>query len=128
MTSARARSSAPLRRVLVVEDEIMIRMLLEDMLGDLGYDVAGAAGRFDEAMALARDADIDVAILDVNLNGNPVYPVADVLIGRGVPFIFSTGYGEQGLPDAYKNCQLLQKPFQLENLEQALAGIANSEA
>jgi CheY-like chemotaxis protein len=128
MTSARARSSAPLRRVLVVEDEIMIRMLLEDMLGDLGYEVAGAAGGFDEAMALARDGDIDVAILDVNLSGNPVYPVADILTRRGVPLIFSTGYGEQGLPDPYNKCQLLQKPFQLENLEQALAGVANSNA
>jgi CheY-like chemotaxis protein len=120
-------TSAPARRVLVVEDEVMIRMLLEDMLDDLGYQVAGAAGGFDEAMALARDGDIDVAILDVNLSGNPVYPVADILTRRGVPFIFSTGYGEDGLPDAYKNCQLLQKPFQLENLQQALAGVANSD-
>jgi CheY-like chemotaxis protein len=117
-----------LRRVLVVEDEVMIRMLLEDMLGDLGYGIAGTAGGLDEAMALARNADIDLAVLDVNLAGNPVYPVAEVLAGRGVPFIFSTGYGEQGLPDAYKDCHLLQKPFQLENLEQALAGVAKSAA
>ena len=75
-------------------------MLLEDMLDDLGYEVAGTAGGLDEALGLARDADVDVAILDVNLNGNPVYPVADVLAGRGVPFMFSTGYGEQGLPEA----------------------------
>jgi CheY-like chemotaxis protein len=128
MTPAPARPPASLRRVLVVEDEVMIRMLLEDMLGDLGYEVAGAAGGFDEAMALARDGDIDVAILDVNLSGNPVYPVADVLTRRGVPLIFSTGYGEQSLPDPYRNCQLLQKPFQLENLEQALAGLASSNA
>jgi CheY-like chemotaxis protein len=112
------------RRVLVVEDEIMIRMLLEDMLDDLGYEVAGAAGTIDEALALARDAAVEVAILDVNLNGSPVYPVADALTARKVPFIFSTGYGEQGLPEGYRNCQLLQKPFQLENLEQALAMVA----
>jgi CheY-like chemotaxis protein len=128
MTSAPARPLASPRRVLVVEDEVMIRMLLEEMLGDLGYDVAGAAGGLDEAMALARDADIDVAILDVNLSGNPVYPVAEVLAERGVPFIFSTGYGEQGLPDSYRDCQLLQKPFQTENLEQALAGVAKNAA
>ena len=87
-----------------------------------------SVARLDEAMALARDRDIDVAILDVNLSGNPVYPVAEVLAGRGVPFIFSTGYGEEGLPDAYRDCHMLQKPFQLENLEQALAGVAKSIA
>jgi CheY-like chemotaxis protein len=112
------------RRVLVVEDEIMIRMLLEDMLDDLGCEVVGAAGTIDEALALARDAAVEVAILDVNLNGSPVYPVADALTARKVPFIFSTGYGEQGLPEGYRNCQLLQKPFQLENLERALAMVA----
>jgi CheY-like chemotaxis protein len=112
------------RRVLVVEDEIMIRMLLEDMLDDLGCEVAGAAGSLDEALALARETDLDLAILDVNLNGNPVYPVADALAARNVPFIFSTGYGEQGLPEDYRDCQLLQKPFQLENLERALATVA----
>jgi CheY-like chemotaxis protein len=116
------------RRVLVVEDEVMIRMLLEDMLTDLGYEVAGAAGGLDEALGLARNADVDVAILDVNLNGNPVYPVAEVLAMRGVPLIFSTGYGEEGLPDAYRDCPMLQKPFQLENLERALAGIAEGTA
>jgi CheY-like chemotaxis protein len=128
MTPAPARPPASLRRVLVVEDEVMIRMLLEDMLGDLGYEVAGAAGGFDEAMALARDRAIDVAILDVNLSGNPVYPVADILTRRGVPLIFSTGYSEQGLPDPYNKCQVLQKPFQLENLQQALAEVANGNA
>ena len=108
------------RRVLVVEDEIMIRMLLEDMLDDLGYEVVGTAGTLDEALGLARQADVDLAILDVNLNGNPVYPVADALAARKVPFMFSTGYGEQGLPESYRDCQLLQKPFQLENLERVL--------
>jgi CheY-like chemotaxis protein len=116
------------RRVLVVEDEIMIRMLLEDMLDDLGCEVVGAAGTIDEALALARDAAVDVAILDVNLNGSPVYPVADTLMARRVPFIFSTGYGEQGLPESYRDCQLLQKPFQLENLERALAMVAKGGA
>ena len=116
------------RRVFVVEDEIMIRMLLEDMLSDLGYDVAGTAGGLDEALTLAREADVDVAILDVNLNGNPVYPVAQILTARGVPFIFSTGYGEQGLPDAYRDCPMLQKPFQMENLERALAVITANAA
>jgi CheY-like chemotaxis protein len=115
--------SAP-RRVFVVEDEVMIRMLLEDMLADLGYGVAASAGGLEEAIALARDSDFDLAILDVNLNGHSVYPVADVLEQRGVPFVFSTGYGERGLPEPYRGRPTLQKPFQLENLDKALATIA----
>jgi CheY-like chemotaxis protein len=111
-------------RVFVVEDEVMIRMLLEDMLADLGYAIVASAGGLEEAVALARDTDFDVAILDVNLNGSVVYPVAEVLAARGVPFVFSTGYGERGMPEPYRDRPTLQKPFQLENLERALAAVA----
>jgi CheY-like chemotaxis protein len=124
MSSAGERGAGPPRRVFVVEDEIMIRMLLEDMLADLGYGVAASAGGLNEAIALARDSEFDLAILDVNLNGDPVYPVADLLMQRGVPFAFSTGYGERGLPEAYRGRPTLQKPFQLENLENILISIA----
>jgi|SRR5215813_682018 len=124
MTAKQPSPGSAQRRVLVVEDEIMIRMLLEDMLADLGYRIAASAGGLDEAMTLARDSDFDVAILDVNLNGHAVYPVAEVLDQRGVPFVFSTGYGERGLPEAYRDRPTLQKPFQLENLDKALATVA----
>src|SRR5215467_11288021 len=124
MTDKPASSRSGHRRVLVVEDEIMIRMLLEDMLADLGYGVAASAGGLDEAITLARESDFDVAILDVNLNGHAVYPVAEVLDQRGVPFVFSTGYGERGLPKAFCDRPTLQKPFQLENLDKALSAIA----
>ena len=73
------------RRVLIVEDELMIRMLLQDMLADLGHTLAGEAGRIDEAVALAKQGDFDVAILDVNLNGQPILPVVEILVERGFP-------------------------------------------
>jgi CheY-like chemotaxis protein len=110
-------------RVLVVEDELMIRMLLEDMLGELGHTIAAAAARIDEALEAARTAEVDLAILDVNLNGEPVSPVADALVARGVPFVFATGYGEHGLPAPYRDPPTLKKPFQLESLEQMLLSV-----
>ncbi len=107
-------------RVLVVEDELMIRMLLQDMLADLGCKLAGEAGRIDEALTLAKQTEFDVAILDVNLNGQPISPVVDVLIERGLPFVFATGYGQRGVPEAYRRTPTLQKPFQAEALAQAI--------
>jgi len=114
------------KRVLVVEDEIMIRMLLEGMLADLGHTVAAEAGDISQAMDLARQGDFDLAVLDVNLNGNPVTPVVEILTERGVPFIFASGYGQRGLPDAYRAVPMLQKPFQADALEQAIQAVAGS--
>ena len=112
------------KRVLVVEDELMIRMLLQDMLTDLGYTLAGEAGRIDEAMALARDGEFDVAILDVNLNGQPISPVVEILVARGLPFVFATGYGQRGVPEPYRQRPTLQKPFQADALAQAIEATA----
>jgi CheY-like chemotaxis protein len=121
MTSAiPARAPAPAKRVLVVEDELMIRMLLEDMLGELGYTVAAEAGRLDEALEATKTAEFDLAILDVNLDGQPISPVADALVARGTPFVFATGYGERGLPEPYRDRPMLKKPFQIEGLKQML--------
>jgi len=108
------------RRVLVVEDELMIRMLLEDMLAELGYTVAAAAARLDEAMQVAEEADFDIAILDINLNGEPIAPLADALAARGMPFVFATGYGPAGIPDSYRDRPTLKKPFQLDHLKSTL--------
>jgi CheY-like chemotaxis protein len=108
-------SKAP--RVLVVEDEYLIRMLLEDMLADLGYEVPAAAGTIAEARALAGDGDFNCAILDVNLDGEEIFPVADILAKRKVPFVFVTGYGEQILPERFRGRPSLQKPFQSEQLK-----------
>ena len=109
------------KRVLIVEDELMIRMLLEDMLEELGYTVTAQAGRIEEAMAAATTGDFDIAILDVNVNGLPISPVADALAARGTPFVFATGYGEQGLPETHRNRPTLRKPFQLDGLRDTLA-------
>ena len=117
-------NSAGRKRVLVVEDELMIRMLLQDMLDDLGHTLAGEAGRIDEAMQLAKKAEFDVAILDVNLNGEPISPVVEVLVQRGLPFVFATGYGQRGVPERYRRTPTLQKPFQADALAQALEAAA----
>ena len=113
-------------RVLVVEDEYLIRMLLEDMLADLGYAVAAAVGTVTEASALAANGDFSAAILDVNLDGQEIFPVADILKERGLPFVFVTGYGERSLPEPYRDRPALQKPFQAEQLEAALGGLLAS--
>ena len=110
-------------RVLVVEDEYLIRMLLEDMLADLGYSVSAAVGTIAEARALAETGEFDVAILDVNLDNEPIYPVADILARRGLPFVFVTGYGEHSLDERYRDRPALQKPFQAEQLQKALAAL-----
>ena len=108
-------------RLLVVEDEYLIRMLVEDMLADLGYDVAAAVGTIAEASEQASKGDFQAAILDVNLDGHEIYPVADILTKRGVPVLFVTGYGERSLAPPYQDHPALPKPFQAEQLKAALA-------
>jgi len=108
-------------RVLVVEDESMVSMLMEDMLHDLGCTVVGMVARFDDALRQATDGPaFDVALLDVNLNGKQTFPIAEKLAARGVRFIFATGYGEGILPQALQGGPILQKPFELAALETAL--------
>jgi DNA-binding response OmpR family regulator len=109
------------RRLLIVEDETLIGMLLEDMLSDLGYEVVGTAPTVQQAMDVVRGSELDAAILDVNVNGEAINPVAAFLKDRGVPFMFASGYGERGVPAEFRGCPVLQKPFQQEELENALA-------
>jgi len=116
-------SSKTMARLFVVEDEYLIRMLVEDMLADLGYDVAAAVGTIDEAREFATNGDFSAAILDVNVDGEWIFPVADILAKRRLPFVFVTGYGERSLPEPYRDRPALQKPFQVEQLKNALAGI-----
>ena len=112
--------------VFLVEDEVMIRMMVADMLEELGHSVAAEAGEIGEAVKLVQSTEFDIAILDVNVNGKVISPVADVIRAKGCPFIFATGYGSSGLPEQYRDRPALQKPFQLDALgktiEAALRG------
>ena len=108
------------RRVLVVEDEMLIGMLLEDMLMDLGHEVAAVVPRLKEALAAVDRETYDVAILDVHLQGESAFPVAEALIAKGIPFVFATGYGERGPPEDYRGRPVLQKPFAKDDLERVL--------
>jgi CheY-like chemotaxis protein len=107
-------------RVLVVEDEMMVSMLIEDMLTDLGCVVVGPASRLDEAIELVRTSDLDCAVLDVNLGGQPIFPLADLLRERGKPFAFATGYGDAGVRDVDRGTPVLQKPFREGDLARVL--------
>ncbi|MEH2468698.1 CheY-like chemotaxis protein [Nitrobacteraceae bacterium AZCC 2161] len=107
--------------VFLVEDEVMIRMMVADMLEELGYSVVAETGEINEAVRLAGSTEFDIAILDVNVNGKVISPVAEVIRIRGRPFIFATGYGAQGLPEEYRDRPTLQKPFQMETLAQVIA-------
>ena len=112
-------ASRPLR-ILVVEDEMLVAMNIEDMLLDLGHEVAGLASRLEPALSLAREGLFDLAMLDVNLAGQASFPVADALRERGIPFLFATGYGVQGIAEEYRSAPVLQKPFRARDLEDAL--------
>ena len=115
-------------KVLVVEDEALVSMLVEDMLSDLGCTVIGPAAEIEEALRLAGSADIDAALLDVNLGGRPIFPVADALKARGVPFAFASGYGEAGLSEGHRGALVLQKPFREADLRRVLENLAAQTA
>jgi CheY-like chemotaxis protein len=109
------------RRILIVEDEIMVAWALEDILTGIGCVIVGPAARLNQALAMIETEIIDVALLDINLNGEKSYLIADALGARGVPFVFSTGYRQDRMPDGYQQFPLLQKPFSGEKLAEALA-------
>jgi CheY-like chemotaxis protein len=107
-------------RVLLVEDEMMVALLLETMLTDLGHRVVGPVARLEEGLEMVEREAIDLAVLDVNINGNEAYPIAAVIEARGIPFIFATGYGSTGLHPAYSDRPVLQKPYRSCDLEAAI--------
>lgn len=111
------------KRVLVVEDEAIIAMVLEDMLQSMGCVVIGPALRLDKAEQFARAEVLDAAVLDVNMSSGTSFGVAAILKDRGIPFVFSTGYGRSGVQDGFETAPVLQKPFRDDQLQKVLSEI-----
>jgi DNA-binding response OmpR family regulator len=110
-------------RVLVVEDEPMIALMIEDAIAALGCEMVGPISSLDEAMEAARREDFDCALLDVNIRGGHVFPVTDLLLARGTPFLLSTGYAQSYLPDPLAAAPMLAKPYTSEQLETGIGSL-----
>jgi CheY-like chemotaxis protein len=121
-------SAATPKRVLVVEDEPLVAIMLEDMLAELGYGVVGPASRIIQALELAETGEFEVALLDININAGRSYVVADVLRARGVPFFFATGYGPAGLDERHGGAPVLQKPYRKGELDRVLRELLDGGA
>jgi len=111
------------KRVLIVEDEMLVALLIEDFLADLDCRSIGPFGSVATALVAARTEDLDLAVLDVNLDGERVYPVAEVLAERGIPFLFLSGYGEEAIPPDHPGWKVCAKPFKSEMLVRMLCSL-----
>lgn len=116
MTDATARRLS----VFLVEDEAIIRMMIAGMVEELGHDVAVEAGNITDALKMATTANVGIAILDINVGGQNIAPVAEILSHRHIPFVFASGYGAAGLPEQYRDRTVLQKPFLMQQLAEAI--------
>lgn len=114
-----ANAKGEQQRILIVEDEMMLALLLEDVVKEAGY-AASKSARLPHALGLVNATRFDAAVLDVNLNGEQVFPVADALRKQGVPFLFASGYGDIAVPAEYRSYPVLQKPYGLETFRGAL--------
>ena len=110
-------------RILVVEDEMTVAMLIEDMVHELSFEIAGVVPRLEDAMRLTDSGDFDVAMLDVHLNGKTVFPFAAELDRRAIPYLFATAYGARGIPPEFRNRPVLEKPFGPVELSRALLAL-----
>jgi CheY-like chemotaxis protein len=112
-----------MRSVFLVEDEVLIRMMTAQMVEELGHRVIAEAGNIRDAEHLAQTAPFDLAILDINLAGESVYPVASIVENRRVPFLFANGYSASGLPEPFRDRSVLRKPFMKEELGRAIEAL-----
>ena len=115
-------------RFLVVEDETLIAVLIEDALLEMGCEITGLVGKLDAAMHLADIGEFDAAILDVTIRGGKIYPVAERLVARGIPFAFASGYGDWALPESLRNRPRLMKPFTLTALQEQVRVLCKQAA
>jgi PAS domain S-box-containing protein len=115
-------------RVLIVEDEILVAMMMRDIMGELGFEVLGPFARLSEAMVAAVHEDIDAGIIDVNLGGEFVYPVADVLVARNIPLVFITGYGVESIDARFAGLPVIKKPVQRQVLQKLFVHTDDHEA
>jgi CheY-like chemotaxis protein len=106
--------------VLLVEDETLIRMMIADMVEELGHTVVAEAGNITDALRLAKTANFGIAIFDINVGGDRIEPVAEIINGRHLPFVFASGYGAAGLPVKFRDRPVLRKPFVIQKLGEAL--------
>lgn len=116
------------RKILVVEDEALVAMLVEDALLDAGFGVMGPAATVEEAMALLDSERPDAVVLDLNLAGETSTPVADLLAARGIPYVIATGYGASGLPAGHQDAMVLAKPYDPAELTSMLGRICRQAA
>jgi two-component SAPR family response regulator len=113
-------------RVLIVEDEMLIAMTVEDVLQALGCEVVGPVATVEKALKLAQNDMFDAALLDITIRGGKVYPVAEALLARGIPFAFASGYGDWALPEALRDQPRLMKPFTDAQLEEQIISLCNA--
>jgi len=113
--------------VLIVEDEVLIRMMLVEMVELLGHKVIGEAGRIEEGQSLAETQEYDLAILDINLQGFNVRPVAEAVRSRGRPLLFLSGYGSNGAPVGFKGTPVLEKPCTPDKLKRMIDAVLSND-
>jgi DNA-binding NarL/FixJ family response regulator len=115
-------------RILVVEDEMLIAIMIEQTLEAMKCEIVGPAAKLEAALQLARDEAFDVAILDVTIRGGKVYPVAEQLLARGIPFLLASGYGDWALPQSLRDQRRLIKPFTAAMLEEQVRLLCDDAA
>ncbi len=116
------------KRVLIVEDEMLVALMIEDLLHELGCNTIGPCGNVETALEAARTERLDLAVLDVNLDGEKVYPVAMLLAERNIPFLFVSGYGEEAIPDDHSAWKVCTKPFRGDDLATMMSAALMSVA
>jgi CheY-like chemotaxis protein len=114
------------KRVLIVEDEMLVALMIEDLLAELGCSTLGPCGSLGKALEAAQTGMFDLAILDVNLGGEMVYPVAEALAERHIPFLFLSGYGEEAIPPGHAGWRVCAKPFKANDLAEMLSAVVEA--